>query len=83
MLNKTRFSQIPSTPGQQRVIERIEHAFGWSLQPASILGHFRPQAFVSKIDSVIVSFAPTSSGGTSVLLNSPSVDTQNRPLMDT
>ncbi len=75
MLNRTRFSQIPTTPERQHVIEGVEHGFGWSFQPASILGHFRPQAYVSKIDSVIVSFAPTSSGGTSVLLNSLRIDT--------
>ena len=40
-----------------------------------MLSYFRPQTFVSKIDSVVVSFAPTSSGGTSVLLNSLHIDT--------
>lgn len=75
MLNRMPFSEIATTPEQQRVIERIECGFGWSLQPASILSYFRPPTFVSKIDSVIVSFAPTSSGGTSVLLNSLRIHT--------
>jgi hypothetical protein len=75
MLNRMLFSQIVTTPEQQRVIESIEHGFGWSVQPASILSYFRPRTFISKIDSVIASFAPTSSGGTSVLLNSLRIDT--------
>ena len=76
MFNRIRFSPITTTPDQQRVIERIDRGSGWSLEPASILSCFRPQTFVSKIDSVIVSFAPTSSGGTSVLLNSLRIDTR-------
>src|SRR6266850_4134005 len=75
MLNRIKFSPITTTPEQQRIIERFDHRFGWSLAPASILSDFRPQTFVAKIDSVIVSFAPTSSGGTSVLLNSLRIDT--------
>jgi hypothetical protein len=75
MLNRAKFSPITTTPDQQRVIERIARGFGWSLEPASVLSYFRSPTFVSKIDSVIVSFAPTSSGGTSVLLNSLRIDT--------
>jgi hypothetical protein len=70
-----RDSQIATTPEQQGVIERIERGFGWSLHRASILRYFRPQTFISKIDSVIASFAPTSSGGISVVLNGLRIDT--------